>query len=344
MAKIKIHSNTAHYASPSSAGWTAVVVAIVAALAFAGSAQAQLSGAGSSLAKDLVGTWSTQYGAASGGVTYEATGSSSGVARASDSSVDFGVTDVAMTSVALRQAGLRQVPLAATAVAVIVNLPQLGGKPVKLNGDILADIYQGSITQWNHSQIAGANPGMALPNIPIVPVWRTDGSGQSHVLSSYLARSNTKWRRNISATSTLALTAGKGVRGGQAMLDTVKTTPGAVGYEPLGSALKAGLSMAELQNAAGKSVAANATTIKEALERAQWSADNGAADLDGSVGAGAYPLTAVTYALLPIAIKPGRKNALPFIQTAVAQGDAQASQSGFVPLSPAGKTIVAAVR
>lgn len=344
MAKIKMNSNTPRSASQRSTGWTARVFAMAAALAFAGSAQAQLSGAGSSLAKDLVGTWSTQYGAASGGITYEATGSSAGVARASDNTVDFGVTDVAMTSVALRQAGLRQVPLAATAVAIVVNLPQLGGKPVKLNGDILADIFQGTITQWNHSQIAGANPGMALPNIPIVPIWRTDGSGQSYVLSSYLARSNPKWRRNIAATSNLALTAGKGVRGGQAMLDAVKATPGALGYEPLGSALKAGLSMAELQNAAGKSVAANAATIKEALERAQWSADNGSADLDGSSGAGAYPLAAVTYALVPITTKPGRKNALPFIQTAVAQGDAQASQTGFVPLPPAGKTIAAAVR
>jgi phosphate transport system substrate-binding protein len=311
---------------------------------FAGTAQAQVVGTGSSLVRDLMTAWTGQYGASVGGASYEATGSSVGVAKASDGSVDFGVSDVPLTGAALRQAGLRQLPLVAAAVAVVVNLPELAGKPIKLNGDILADIYQGSITQWNHSQIAGLNPSLALPNKAIVPIWRADGSGQSYVLSSYLARANAKWRRNFSSTSNLNLTAGRGVRGGQAMLDAVKSTPGAIGYEPLGAAQSAGLVVAELQNAAGKSIAPSAASISAAMDNAQWSQDNNAADLDGSAGAGAYPMAAVAYALVPAAPKAGRKSALPLMQAAVGQGDAQARQAGFVPLSSKGKTIVAETR
>lgn len=310
----------------------------------AGTAQAQVAGTGSSLVRDLMTTWTGQYGASVGGASYEPTGSSVGVAKASDGSVDFGVSDVPLTGAALRQAGLRQLPLVGAAVAVVINLPELAGKSLKLNGDILADIYQGSITQWNHSQIVGLNPGVALPNKAIVPVWRADGSGQSYIFSTYLARANSKWRRNINATSNLNLSVGSGVRGGQAMLDTVKATPGAIGYEPLGAAQRAGLSVAELQNAVGKSVAPNAASISAALDSAQWSQDANAADLDGSAGAGAYPMAAVAYALVPAVPKAGRKSALPFMQAAVGQGDAQARQAGFVPLSGKGKAIVAETR
>lgn len=303
----------------------------------AGLAQAQLVGTGATSVRELMASWSAQYGALAGGVSYEATGSSAGVARATDQSVDFGVTDVPLTGAALRQAGLRQVPLVGSAVVVMVNLPELAGKPLKLTGDMLADIYQGAITTWNHSQIAGANPGVTLPNKPIVPVWRLDGSGQSYVFSGYLARSNTKWRRNIASTNNLSLSVGKGVKGGQAMVDMVKATPGAVGYDGLGAAQKAGLAMAELQNAGGKSIAPNAASISAALSNAAWSQDTNAADLDGAAGVGAYPMSSVAYGLMPIAPKAGRKSALAFVQAAVAQGDAQARLAGFVPLPAAGK-------
>lgn len=313
-------------------------------LTFSTAAHAQVTGAGSTLVRDLVGGWATQYGPASGGVTYEAVGSSAGVARATEQSVDFGVSDVPMTAAALRLAGLRQVPLAGAAVAVIVNLPELGTQAIKLNGDILADIFQGTITNWNHSQIAGSNPGVKLPNRAIVPIWRADGSGQSYVFSTYLSRGNSKWRRVIGSTNNLALTVGRSAKGGQGVLDAVKSTPGAVGYDSFGAAQKAGVGIAELLNGSGKSVAPNPASIAEALERAQWAKDSNAADLDGSAGPGAYPMAVVPYALVPVAVKATRKSALPFIQTAVAQGDAQVKQVGFLPLPAVAKTQVSGLR
>jgi hypothetical protein len=47
---------------------------------------------------------------------------------------------------------------------------------------------------------------------------------------------------------------------------------------------------------------------------------------------------------LPAAIKQGRKSALPFVQTAVAQGDAQVKQVGFLPLPPVAKALTSALR
>ena len=312
--------------------------------ALATAAQAQVTGAGSTLVRELMTSWSTQYGAASGGVSYEAIGSSAGVVKATEQSVDFGVTDVPMTAAALRLAGLRQVPLAGAAVAVVVNLPELGGKPIKLSSDVLADIFQGNVTQWNNAIIAALNPGVALPNRAIVPIWRSDGSGQSYVFSTYLSRGNPKWRRVVGITSTLNLTSGRGARGGQAVLDAVKATPGAVGYDALGAAQKSGLGIAELLNASGKSVAPNAASIAEALDKAQWSKDTNSADLDGSAGPGAYPMAAVPYALIPVALKKGRTSALPFVQAAVSQGDSQLTALGFLPLPAVAKAQVSGLR
>jgi phosphate transport system substrate-binding protein len=321
----------------------AAMLTVIASVAFSPGVQAQVTGAGSTLVRELVAGWASQFGAASGGVTYEAQGSSAGVSRAIEQSTDFGVSDVPQTAAALRLAGLRQVPLAGAAVAVIVNLPELAGKTIKLNGDILAEIYQGNIKQWNHAQIAGANPGVALPNRAIVPVWRSDGSGQSYAFTTYLSRGNSKWRRTVGATSNLAPNVGRSAKGGQALLDVVKTTPGAIGYDSLGAAQKAGLNIAELLNSSGKSIAPNAASIGEALERAQWLKDSNSADLDGSAGLGSYPMTVVPYALIPVATKKGRISALPFVQSAVALGDAQVKQGGFVPLPPVAKAIALAV-
>lgn len=307
-------------------------------------AQAQVTGAGSSLVREMMTLWATSYGAASGGATYEAIGSSAGVARAIEQSVDFGVSDVPMTASALRLSGLRQVPLAGAAVAVVVNLPELGTRTIKLNGDILADIYQGYITNWNHSQIASFNPGTPMPNRAIVPIWRADGSGQSHVFSTYLSRGNPKWRRVVGTTSTLNLTAGRSAKGGAAVLEAVKATPGAVGYDALGAAQKSGLGIAELLNGSGKTVTPSVVSIAEALDKAQWAKDSNAADLDGSAGPGAYPMAVVPYALIPVTVKKGRNSSLPFLQTAVAQGDAQVKLAGFLPLPAVAKTLTGAVR
>jgi phosphate transport system substrate-binding protein len=306
-------------------------------------AQAQTTGTGSTLVRDLMTSWTAQYGAASGGARYEPTGSSAGIAQAREGAVDFGVTDVPLTAAALQQGNLRQVPLAGAAVAVIVNLPELGSKPVKLTGDILGDIFTGGITQWNHSQITAANPGLPLPARAIVPVWRSDGSGQSYVFSTYISRGNSKWRRTTASTNNLALSAGRGVRGGAAMIETIKATPGAIGYESLGAAQRAGLGIAELRNAADRFVAPNAASVNEALAQAKWATDSLSADLDGSAGAGSYPMTAVAYALVSGNRKAG-VSPTPFLKASVASGDAQVAQAGFVALPAAAKNLVSQVK
>jgi phosphate transport system substrate-binding protein len=324
----------------------ALMMALAAAMSLAASTSyAQLSGAGSSFARDLMTRWSATYGAGVGGVTYEAVGSTRGVEHIKAGEVDFGVSDVPLTAAGLRQASLKQIPLAASAVVVAVNVPELAGQTLRLNGDILASIYTGKIDKWNHGQIAGANPGVKLPDRPIVPLWRSDGSGQSYVFSAYLSRNNSAWRRTIGTVSQLRGLSGRSVVGGASMLASIRATPGAVGYEGFGGAQSAGLALSAVKNAADQYIAPNAASINEALTKARWAFDTAenSADLDAAAGSGSYPMAAVVYALVPAAANAQRKDATAYLVRAIQQGDSDVAAAGFLPLPATAKASVAAL-
>ena len=71
------------------------------------------------------------------------------------------------------------------AVVVTYNLPGIP-KGLKLKAADVADIFLGKITKWNDKRIAGDNPGVKLPNEPIIVVHRSDGSGTSAIFTDYL--------------------------------------------------------------------------------------------------------------------------------------------------------------
>ena len=47
----------------------------------------------------------------------------------------------------------------------------------------MADIYLGKILKWNDPQIAKLNPRAKLPDMSIVVVHRSDGSGTSYIFT-----------------------------------------------------------------------------------------------------------------------------------------------------------------
>jgi phosphate transport system substrate-binding protein len=332
-----------HMNKPSYFSAALTTVAAVLSLSFAAlPAAAQTKGAGSTFARDLMARWVADYG--NGTVSYAPVGSSAGVQQLTDKSVDFAITDRALQPVQLERAGLRQYPLAASAVTVVVNLPNLPkGQTIRLNGDLLADIYSGNITSWDHSLIKALNPNLATTNLPITPIFRTDGSGQTYAFTLYLSRYNRTWARNFGADTKVSFKTGEGKAGGAAMLAAVKAKPGAIGYDALGEAVKSGLVMPQLQNASSNYVSPSVKAVSEALGQARWDTASAAfvppnsADLDGSAGSEAWPISAVTYALVP-AVDKG--NAMPFLAAAVAQGDKGVSDNSFVAIPAAMKEVV----
>jgi phosphate transport system substrate-binding protein len=142
------------------------------------------------------------------------------------------------------------VPVARWGVAVIYNLPSLHAR-VRLDGKTLADMYRGTVTNWDSREIGRLNPGLRLPSIPIRVVHRADASAATALLTSYMAAGSPRWRRAVGSGSAVGWPGGTADNGDQAMVATVTQNPGAIGYAEQTVALLNGLSSAALRNAAG---------------------------------------------------------------------------------------------
>ncbi len=97
------------------------------------------------------------------------------------------------------------VPLVVSAQQVDYNIPGLGaGVHVRLDGAVLAEMYSGSVTQWNDPAIAVLNPGVRLPATAVVPLHRSDSSGDTFLFSSYLTAQGPAWSGAVGYGTTLA--------------------------------------------------------------------------------------------------------------------------------------------
>jgi len=145
-----------------------------------------ISGGGSTWAEPAVAQWvSNVKSNYQWTINYAGTGSTSGRTQYCQGVYDFGVTDIpygiANSNEADKCSGRDYVymPIVAGGTAIMYNL-LIGGKRVtnlRLTGETFAKIFTNVITRWNDPEIQAENPALALPNIPIVPVVRSDGSG-----------------------------------------------------------------------------------------------------------------------------------------------------------------------
>jgi phosphate transport system substrate-binding protein len=224
-------------------------------------AQAQVAGNGSSFARELITSWSKSYGDTVGGLQYEANGSAAGVDAVTKNTTDFGITDVPLTYARVSNLGIKQIPLAASGVAIVINLNEIGNEVINLDGRLLLAIYKGEITSWDDPKIAAANRDLKLPKVKITPVWRADGSGQSYVFTSYLGRNDPSWNRSNGSTLNVNFSTGRGVKGGKEMIEAVASTKGAIGYDALAGATKSALKIVAIQNASKRYVLPNEKSI-----------------------------------------------------------------------------------
>jgi phosphate transport system substrate-binding protein len=180
-------------------------------------------------------------------------------------------------------------------ISVAYNLS--GVSSLKLDAEVIANIFQGKITNWNNSAIAALNPGVTLPSQTITPAVRSDSSGTTQNFSLFLETAvPSVWTLGSSSTIKWPASARAG-NGNGGVAQIIKSTPGAVGYVDYTDAKASGLSSASIKNKdgnyvapspAGASAAAAGVTLKPDLTfHAVW----------GS-GAQAYPITYQSWVLL----------------------------------------------
>ena len=116
----------------------------MAATAFA----ADITGAGATFPYPLYAKWAEAYKNQTGiGLNYQSIGSGGGINQIKAGTVDFGASDMPLEPEELEKAGLVQFPTVIGGVIPVVNLEGVKPGEIKLNGEVLADIYLGKIIE-----------------------------------------------------------------------------------------------------------------------------------------------------------------------------------------------------
>lgn len=329
------------------------VVGVVILLVTAAGQTSQLRGAGSTLAQPLIERSATAYrnaqsadrpdetGRTGGdwrvdgsGIDYEPVGSLGGVMRLERREVDFAVSDYPLSADTLDGKHLAQFPVAVGAIALAHNLDLPDGQVLRLDAATLAGIYLGRIGSWQDPAIRELNPGLSLPDRPITPVHRTDGSGSTFGFTGYLMTAGRPWADGPGAGTVIAWPTGPGAERSSGLIAAVQGTPGSLGYVEPGQARRAGLHLAQLRNASGRFVLPEAPTMRAALSGMDWTGRNRyVRSIPPSADPAAYPITVPIYAMLARDAQAGQiRSALSYLTFLVEDYDADVAELGYLPL------------
>lgn len=300
-----------------------------------------IHGAGSSLASPVIAQWSAAYvqDRAGGdditlmeaGIDYEPIGSIGGILRLSEPEMDFALSEVPLPPEELEKFGYVQFPIVIGGIVPVVNLEGIAPGELTLSGAVLADIYLGNIRNWSDPALVALNPDLALPDLAIVVVHRTYDSGSTFHWTSFLSETSPEWKSRFGAATLIDWPTGVAALRSAGMAQTVRETKGAIGYLEYGQMQRAALVYATVENRKGQAVHPEPRTFATAAAEAQWSPDKSffISSLHAT-GDGAYPLTAVTFALLRQ--DPDNDKATWFFNFALEKGSTDAEALGYSPL------------
>lgn len=321
---------------------------IALALAFSscnsGSGSANLTGAGSSFVNPVMQRWIQSYSQAHSNVqiNYQSVGSGAGIQQVKSGTVDFGASDAPLSDEQL--AGMKpviQIPESAGPVVMTYNLPDLK-QPVQISGENLADIFMGKIKSWHDPAIAKDNPGVNLPNTPVVIVHRADSSGTTNAFTTYLASVSPEWKDKVGKGTQVPWPVGLGGKGSEGVTGQVRQTPGSIGYVELTFATQNKLPVASIGNQARKYIVPGtaSTTAAIAAFADQLTKDPRIPIVNPPASApDAYPISTLTFLIVPKdGTDAGKRSALKgFIQYVIAGGQAEAEKLEYAPLPDAVK-------
>jgi phosphate transport system substrate-binding protein len=281
-------TGTAQSATPSAAGVTGT-----------------LTGIGSSAQSAAMDVWKTNFAAANQGATvqYSPDGSGAGRKAILDGSAQFAGSDAYLKDEELVSSkdkcgpdGALNIPVYVSPIAVAFNLPDI--KELKLDAPTVANIFRGSIANWNDPAIAAMNPDVKLPDLAVTPVSRSDDSGTTTNFTDYLAAAAPEVWTDKAAGIWPASLQGENAKGTSGVVKTVTDTPGAVTYAD-DSAVSGKLGLAQIKvgdsfTTISADAAAKAVDAGKAVEGRN--ANDLSIKLDRATTVeGAYPIVLVSF-------------------------------------------------
>jgi phosphate ABC transporter, phosphate-binding protein len=323
-----------------------VLAAGVAAAGVFSAAYAQevkeITGAGASFPAPLYSKWAADYYKATGvKVNYQSVGSGAGLKQIEAKTVAFGASDMPLKEDELEKKGLVQFPTVIGGVVPVVNIKGMEPGKLKLNGQVLGDIYLGKITKWNDPAIAALNPGVELPDAAISPVRRADGSGTTFVFTNYLSKVNAEWKSKVGEGTAVNWPVGAGGKGNEGVAAFVGRLPNSIGYVEYAYVKQNKMAYVQMQNAAGRFVSPDDDAFKAAAAGAVWP-KSFYLILTNQPGNATWPITNPTFILMhKVQEKPAEAAAsLKFFEWTYKNGDKTAADLDYVPLPASVKDMV----
>jgi phosphate transport system substrate-binding protein len=270
-------------------------------------------------------------------IQYQPIGSAGGITEIQHEIVDFAVSEAPLESEQLLRDGLGQFPLVIGAIVPVVNLAGIPAGQLRFTGSLLADIYLGKVTKWNDPAVAALNPDLKLPNLAILVVHRTDGSGTTFNWANYLSEVSADWKVRVGANTTVAWPTGVGGKGNVGVAEKVARVPGAIGYIDYPYAARAKLTYGLVQNQAGKFVIPNLDSFQAATLSVDWMKQRDFYVLLTDASAtNAYPIMATSFVIVrKYPHDPGRaRDILAFFRWALENGQELARGLEYLPLPP----------
>jgi phosphate transport system substrate-binding protein len=301
-----------------------------------------INGAGATFPAPIYQTWAQEFGKKNPNiqVNYQSVGSGAGRRQFVARTVDFGASDSVPRPEEINQIeneanppkGMVSVPMVGGALVAAYNIPGVGPE-IRLSRLALANIFLGKIKKWNDPLLAGLNPRVTFPDLPITVVHRSDGSGTTDIFTTHLNAISPEWKQKVGRGSSVNWPTGVGARGNEGVSEQIKQISGSIGYVEFGFAKLNNLNIARLENRAGKFVTPNVETEKAALARIQLDERLLGVDPDPS-GEDSYPIVGYTW-ILAYKVYPKAetsKAVREFLRYGLTEGQAFAEQLGYVPL------------
>jgi phosphate transport system substrate-binding protein len=314
---------------------TLLAAALATTLYSGGATAASLTGAGSTAIYPVLQVWAADYQKLTGNqMNYQAIGSGGGIKQIESKTVDFGATDKPLAHDEIQKNHLVQFPQVIISIVPVVHLPGIRAGQLVFDGPTLADIYLGKIKKWNDPAIKKLNPNVALPNMAILVVHRSDGSGTTFNWTDYLSKVSPEWKSKVGSDTAVSWPTGIGGKGNAGVAASVQQTVGSIGYVEYAYAKQSNMIYGDMINSTGKRVAPTMAAFQAAAANADFSkVQDFYLVLTDQPGAASWPITATTWVLLR-SDNPAARNqeAVKFFDYALTKDQAAAEKLDYVPL------------
>ncbi len=330
--------------------------------ASARAAYAQIEGSGSTWSEVIVQQWISDVDALGMKVTYNGGGSSQGRKNFAQNVTDFGISEIPYPGVDefgnadnSNGRGYAYLPIVAGGTAFTYQL-KIGNELVRnlrLSGETLTKIFTGQITDWSDPAIAADNNGRAFPKLAITPVVRSDGSGTTAQLTTWMdSEYPSIWRPYFGRSGYTSYYPRKGRMLAQSGSDQVMNTisgfagNGTIGYVEYAYPLNKDYPVVKVLNEGGYYVEPTQYNVAVALTKARINEDRSSPMyltqiLDGVYNATdprAYPLSSYSYMIIPTGADDQRMTTAKrqtlgdFMYYSLCEGQAKAGPYGYSPL------------